>query len=808
MNQSPVARIASGCAPNAVCAGLLAREGEPHTFDATPSRDPDGTIVRYDWDFDGIAGYEQSTVTPTVAHTFERYHLVDTMKRPVRLRVTDDRGAQAETTITLTLLEPSCKSTVTLGRITATGVCLRRHKATYVSANPITVNGITITPKANRTVSVKEHAIASNGATVKVSAKGAPATLVDGAFSWGLDDGRHLTNVKPGGTLNGLKITQLTGELAADGSSKLSLRVALPAQFGAPTSDEPIVVTPGKAGASSAGALHFGVANASIGPIGLDRLDVAFDGEDLWTISAKVKLPPPIPYTVEGDAGIRGGAFEHAGAAIDFGTPGIGPLGPVFLQRISFRIEIKPKRSKCVPHTGVEVLDQRKLLHEITGRWYDVPDIKVDYGIPTFALCGEVGLTAGPTVLGAAAIGLDAGLGLATYDDRPAVFRAYGNVRLVEIPLADALLEIHTNGYTRMHAKFNWGISGLASLKGFMQFEMLAPKFNAQARVDACLEFVDWCAGARAIVSSKGLAVCLSIDVLFDDWTPGFGYRWGEAFPSLYFSGCDVGDYKEHINSGTAKLAQAGAARDIELPAGLPGATIVATGTDASPKLTLIGPKGERITSPDDDKPVVQAPFFVVKDARAKLTQFAIAKPSAGHWKVVVEDGTLVSLKSAEGLQKPDFKARVSHDRRGYHLAYTAPSPTPVTFIERGASNGQQLGKPVQGSGRIDFTPAPGAGERRKIVAVVDGRGEYEVASYRAPAVHRPGAVRGLKANRHRVSWRDGGTHEVRTTLTGGRRTIRRTTKHRLSLHAARSVQVRKVLDNGLAGPFATRRIR
>src|SRR4051794_35246572 len=127
VNQPPVARIASGCAPNAVCSGLIAREGEPHTFDATPSHDADGTIARYEWDLDGIAGFEQSTQTPTLTHTFERHQLVDTMKRPLKLRVTDTQGATAETTLPLTLLERSCKTPVPLGRIKATGVCLRRH---------------------------------------------------------------------------------------------------------------------------------------------------------------------------------------------------------------------------------------------------------------------------------------------------------------------------------------------------------------------------------------------------------------------------------------------------------------------------------------------------------------------------------------------------------------------------------------------------------------------------------------------------------------------------------------------------------
>ena len=58
------------------------------------------------------------------------------------------------------------------------------------------------------------------------------------------------------------------------------------------------------------------------------------------------------------------------------------------------------------------------------------------------------------------------------------MFRAFGNVKLVEIPLAQAELELHTNGYTRMNAKFDWGIDGLASLKGFMLFEMMAPKLQ------------------------------------------------------------------------------------------------------------------------------------------------------------------------------------------------------------------------------------------------------------------------------------------------------------------------------------------
>jgi len=228
---------------------------------------------------------------------------------------------------------------------------------------------------------------------------------------------------------------------------------------------------------------------------------------------------------------------------------------------------------------------------------------------------------------------------------------------------------VHENGYTRMNAKLDYSIPDLASIRGMLLFEMMAPKFNAIAYVDACLDFVDWCAGARGIVSSKGLAACLKIDVLFDDWTPGFGYLWGDTFPTLYFSGCDVGEYKEQISSPlvdhvTAVPARAHAAaalsqKTIELPAGLPGATIVAKGGGAPPRITLVGPNGERVSTPDGLQPVERKPFLLLKDPRANLTQIAVGKPAGGRWKVIVEPGSapVVSLKSAQGLERPRIRA-------------------------------------------------------------------------------------------------------------------------------------------------------
>ena len=61
-------------------------------FVATRSRDPDGVIEKYRWDFgDGVEALGE-----TVEHTFSR-----SGRFPVRLRVTDDRGAKAETTLSV-----------------------------------------------------------------------------------------------------------------------------------------------------------------------------------------------------------------------------------------------------------------------------------------------------------------------------------------------------------------------------------------------------------------------------------------------------------------------------------------------------------------------------------------------------------------------------------------------------------------------------------------------------------------------------------------------------------------------------------
>ncbi|MEP0815135.1 MAG: PKD domain-containing protein, partial [bacterium] len=85
-NDSPAADIqadpTAGTAPLAV------------DFDASASGDADGTIVLYEWDFDGNGSYEEYGGNPVNSHTYESYGQFD-----AKLRVTDDKGAQDTATV-------------------------------------------------------------------------------------------------------------------------------------------------------------------------------------------------------------------------------------------------------------------------------------------------------------------------------------------------------------------------------------------------------------------------------------------------------------------------------------------------------------------------------------------------------------------------------------------------------------------------------------------------------------------------------------------------------------------------------------
>jgi plastocyanin len=85
--------------------------GDQVTFDATSSTDPDGSIVKYEWDLDGNGTFESDTgTTPTVDHTY-----TSPASLTVKLRVTDDIGNVRDTSTALTVATRAPTASFTVG---------------------------------------------------------------------------------------------------------------------------------------------------------------------------------------------------------------------------------------------------------------------------------------------------------------------------------------------------------------------------------------------------------------------------------------------------------------------------------------------------------------------------------------------------------------------------------------------------------------------------------------------------------------------------------------------------------------------
>ncbi|MEF8976342.1 MAG: PKD domain-containing protein [Halapricum sp.] len=83
--------------------------GQAIEFDASASTDPDGTIDRYEWDFDGDGDYEETTTDPVIEHTYFEAGFEN-----VALRVRDDQNATGFTTRDVEIVEPSFQAVCTV----------------------------------------------------------------------------------------------------------------------------------------------------------------------------------------------------------------------------------------------------------------------------------------------------------------------------------------------------------------------------------------------------------------------------------------------------------------------------------------------------------------------------------------------------------------------------------------------------------------------------------------------------------------------------------------------------------------------
>ncbi len=90
------------------------RINQPVTFDASTSFDPDGRIVKYEWDFNGDGVFDQTTTEPVVTHTYST-----SGSKSVTVRATDDEGATSRSTLTITVSDLAVKINRTISTTAA-----------------------------------------------------------------------------------------------------------------------------------------------------------------------------------------------------------------------------------------------------------------------------------------------------------------------------------------------------------------------------------------------------------------------------------------------------------------------------------------------------------------------------------------------------------------------------------------------------------------------------------------------------------------------------------------------------------------
>ena len=659
-------------------------------------------------------------------------------------------------------------------------------------------------------------AVNSDNAGVTFTTHGSKVEVTKGAVAWKvngdkLDGFQFNWAARP--AIGGMPIAASSGspQLLAGGGVRLGLYFALPKQFGGATSSAPVNVDLGVAGASANGAFTFKVAQGGLPGLPLTNLIASFQGVTQWSIDASVALPQPIPLKLNGGIAVNDGIFASLYGNASFGAGG-PKYGPVTLKKLSFAVELNPKVSKCVPKVGKETINVSDLLYQLTGYHFNVPNQVIDHGNPVMALCGNVSLAAGPTLLGKPAVALDGGLGFTVYNDRPAVFRAYGSLSLVGIAMTNAEFEVHTNGYVGLRANFGLGWNGLASIKGYASLEMQGLKFNGEGGVKACLDFIDTCLGANALLSSKGIAVCLNIDTFLGDWHPGFADKWGQA-PKLYFSGCDVGPYRENIHA-----AQAGGARAVTLGKDLPGAVDrrhrpgcrAARGLRRPARRALRDARRQPAARWQGLLPDEVAEREPHADRARQAVRGHLARRVAGRHRDHVREVRQRPRRSVGQGHRQPRQAHLQRSRRC--RARSSRSASAARAPARPSA------PPAAPHGTLRFSPAAGRAERREIVATVEQDGQLRaklvVAHYRAPGASKPRKVAGLKARRAGknivVGWRKAGQVELRATLGDGRRIYQRTRGHQLTLkHAQRAtITVRGLSADGVAGAPATVKVR
>lgn len=685
-------------------------------------------------------------------------------------------------------------ATVSFGRVAALASCFTQQSGKWVAAGRVRVNGLDIVPTGTAKITIDPTAkrLTTDGT---VSVRIGNIELYRGTLDWNLDLPAYKLNVVSGAEVKGFAITGKASLDIVEGGIKVNVEVGLPTIPGLPSS-----ITGGVTlSATNAEGLRLDGLKLELGQLPIRGLffngasltyERTADGKDRWTGKVTAVLPMGTPVEVMGGMALLNPPWQveaMEGSVDKLNKP---VYGPIFLQKIGIKVTFLP---------GVKV-------------------------------AGTIGLSAGPEVLGARALGVEGTLELALpYGTEPVVITASGEVKVVILTLVDGKIVWRVPGDVRFSGNFDYGavVAGLKmSANGWVTSSSFLAEGTGQMYVDLYFGRANL-AEASALISSSGIASCggWSIKTFLGSirLSVGFGLHWGGDL-SLKASGCNVGDYRPAA-SASAATRQAAPGR-IAVPAGQAQVMIGATGADGPPVVTLTSPSGQTI-DPEiqgGQGTIDRGAWIAVREPATRSTYFIVARPRAGAWTVTPAAGSAVTqVGIARSLPAAKLTATVRHAKSGYRLAwrFTGAAGRTVRFYERTERSFRPILQTARTRGSVAFRPVDdGSRGTRRIEAVVVQRGMARdlqaVARFAGPvprAPHRPARVTlRRKGSRVIARWsavRGIVRYELRYTVADGRnRFIARTPKQRRTLTIPRvlrrervTVSVRSIGRNGLRSP-------
>jgi hypothetical protein len=580
---------------------------------------------------------------------------------------------------------PTCASSrVQFSLFTAYSACFTKRGGVWSAAGRVRINGIEVDP-AGGSIEINPS-VPSLSATRSASVYLGSLRVYDGPLRVGLGAPFKLT-VASGTTLKGLP---LVGELVLE-----PVTDGMTVKANATVGGTDAAITSGFTGEVE---LHV---NNKLG-LELNHLSLALNyielakpkevviekasltyshvaGADVWTGTAEIGLPYPIP-GFGGTLGFTNGHISEVGIEVSGLNIPVGAI--VYLQKL-----------------GLDV------------RWQ-----------PTVAVTGTLGVSAGPRLpkLNAPIVELDTSLGVEFAT--PTVFTATGELILVgtmHVAHAEAKWTVPDRFQIFGEASFSVGPakarfkgSGLINGEGFGFFaegEVSVPAVTAQG---------------LAYVSEKGITACASVTAGPTTVFGGFGYYWAGNL-ELWADACEMLKFKT-----AAHISAAGPGTTaFQVPRGQTQTIIGARGETGYPQFTLRSPAGQIVSSAAGEQGAVgSGGYRWVTDPTKHGTYVLLGRPEPGTWTLTPVAGSPPINWSGSALAAAPARLRsvVKRHGRGEQLTWTAQpvAGQAIRFEEVGRRVTRVIVSTSRSRGKVNFKPTDsGSPETRHIQAEVSLNG-------------------------------------------------------------------------------------